>query len=187
MLAQRRQMDVENVQAEIEVLAQMPIGDGLFGIFVGGGDHADVHGRFHFAAEAADFVVFQNAQQLGLRGRGHFADFIEQQRAAVGQFEAADAAFGSAGEGAFLVAENFALHQRFGNRRAIDGDEGTIGARRKHVNRARDHFFAGAGFAGDQHRGGGRRGDLHLAHHFLHRLRKCRRACRVFLRRAVRG
>ena len=130
--------------------------------------HADVDGRFHFASQPADFVIFQHAQQFRLGGRGHFADFVEQQRAAVGQFEAADAAFGGAGECAFFVPENFAFHQRFGNGRAIDGDEGAVGARREHVNRARHHFFARAGFAGDEHRSGGGRGHFHLAHHFLH-------------------
>ena len=63
--------------------------------------------------QAADFVIFQHTQQLGLSLRGHFADFVQQQGAAVGEFEAADAAFGGAGERALLVAENFAFHQRF--------------------------------------------------------------------------
>ena len=40
VLAQRWKMDVENVQSEIEVLAQVSVGDRLFGIFVGGGDDA---------------------------------------------------------------------------------------------------------------------------------------------------
>ena len=50
----------------------------------------------------------------------HLADFVEQQGAAFGQFEAAGAAFERAGERAFFVAEDFALDQRFGNGRAID-------------------------------------------------------------------
>ncbi len=126
-----------------------------------------------FAAQAAHFVILQHAQQLGLRRRGHLADFVEQQRAAVGQLEAADAAFGGAGERAALVAENFALHQRFGNGGAVDGHEGTVGARRKPVNGARQDFLARAGFAGDQHGRGRRRHLLHQAHHVLHRLLDC--------------
>src|SRR6202034_3047443 len=47
------------------------------------------------------------------------------------EFEATDAAFGRAGEGAAFVAEDFAFHQGFGNRRAVDGDERAGGARRK--------------------------------------------------------
>ena len=37
------------------------------------------------------------------------------------------------------------------------------------MNRARDHFLARAGLAGDEHGGGGGRCDLHLAHYILHR------------------
>ena len=158
------------LRRKIEVLAQMSVADGFFGIFIRGGENADVHRRFALAAKAADFAIFQYAQQFCLRRRGHFADFIEQQSAAVGEFEAADAPFGRAGEGAALVAENFAFHQRFGNRGAIDGDERAAGARRKLVNAARDDFLARAGFAGDQNGGGARRGHFHDAHDFLHRL-----------------
>ena len=163
-------MNVKHVQAEIKILAQLAVGHGLLGFFVGRGEHAHVHRRFHFAAQAPHFVVLQHAQQFGLRRRGHFADFVEQQRAAVGQLEAADAPLGRAGEGAALMAENFALHQRFGNRRAIDGDEGTVGARRKLMDGARQNFLARAGFAGDQHGGGGGRDLLDDAHHVLHGL-----------------
>ena len=92
VLAQRRQVNVKHVQPEIEILAQMPVGDGLLGILVRGRQHAHVHRRFHLAAEPPDFVILENAQQLRLRRRGHFADFVQQQRAAVGQLEAAEAA-----------------------------------------------------------------------------------------------
>ena len=98
----------------------------------------------------------------------HFGDFVEQQGAAVGLLELADAAAGGAGEGAFLVAEQFRFQQVFGDGRAVDGDERLFSARRAAVHVARQHFLAGAAFAGDQHRGVGR-GDLlgeldHLRH-----------------------
>ena len=169
VIAQRRQVNVEDVEAEEEILAQLAGADGFLGIFVGRGEDANVDRRFAFAAEAANFAIFENAQELGLRGSGHFADFVEEERAAVGELEAADAAFGRAGEGAAFVAEDFAFHQRFGNCGAVDGDEGTGGARRKFVNAAGDDFFAGAGFAGDQNGCGTGRGHFDDAHDFLHR------------------
>src|SRR5690348_4811063 len=129
VFAERGQVNVKNVQAEVKVLAQLAVADGLLGIFVGGGDDAHVDGRFGFAAEAADFAVFENAQKLRLRGRRHFANFIEEKRAAVGQLEAADAALGGSGKGAALVAEDFAFHEGFGNGRAVDGHEGAAGSR----------------------------------------------------------
>ena len=45
---------------------------------------------------------------------------------------------------------------------------GPFGARRKHMDGARDDFLAGACFAGNQHRRGRRCGHLHLPHHVLH-------------------
>src|SRR5579859_1846949 len=149
VLTERRQVNVKDVQAEVEVLAQLAVADGLLGIFIGRGDDANVDGSFGFAAEAADFAVFENTQEFGLRGRRHFADFVEQERAAVGQFKAADAALGRAGESTALVAEDFAFHQGFGNRRAVDGDERAAGARREPVNRAGNNLFARSRFSGD--------------------------------------
>ena len=75
------------------------------------------------AAEPAEAALLQHAQQLDLRRRRHLADLVEEQRAAVGQLEAALPAIGGAGEGALLVAEDLALEQRLGNRRAVDRDE----------------------------------------------------------------
>ena len=55
------------------------------------------------AAEAPHLVIFEHAQKLRLRRRGHLSDFIEQQRAAIGQFEAADAPLRCARECAALA------------------------------------------------------------------------------------
>ena len=77
----------------------------------------------------------------------------------LGEFEAAGAAFDGAGEGAFFVTEEFTFDERFGHGRAVEGDEGAVGARGKRVKGAGDQFLAGAGFAGDEDGGFGR-GDL---------------------------
>ena len=93
MLAQRRHMNIEDVEAVIKILAKFSVGHGFVGNLVGGGQHAHVDRSFDLAAEPAQFVVFQNAQKLGLRADRHLADFIEQQRAPFGEFETAGAAF----------------------------------------------------------------------------------------------
>src|SRR5579872_186019 len=116
-------MNVKHVEAEIKVLAQMTVGDSLFGIFVGGRKNAYINRRFDFAAEPANLVVFQDAQELRLRLCGHFADFVEKQRAAVGEFKAAEAALGGARKCTALMPEDFAFHQRLGNRGTVDRDE----------------------------------------------------------------
>ena len=43
----------------------------------------------------------------------HFGDFVQQQRAAMGRLELAKTAGDSAGEGSFLVAEQFGFLKRF--------------------------------------------------------------------------
>ena len=52
-------------------------------------------------------LTLNGAQQFGLQARVHFADLVQQQRAAIGLFELADAARDGAGEGALLMAEQF--------------------------------------------------------------------------------
>ena len=123
VFAQRRHVNVEDVQTVEEVVAKLSSGHRFLRRFVGGGQHANVDRGFGFAAQAAQLAVFQHAQQLGLRGDRHFADFVEQQRAAFGQLKAAGAALQSAGECSFLMAEDFAFDERLRNGGAVDGHE----------------------------------------------------------------
>ena len=51
------------------------------------------------------------------------------------------------------VAEELALEQGLGDRRAVDRDEGLVAPRRLRVDGARDHLLAGAALAEQQHRG----------------------------------
>ena len=56
------------------------------------------------------------------------------------------------------------------DRRAVDADERLLGAVGAGVDVARQHLLAGAGFAGDQHRGVGGGDLLRELHHLRHRL-----------------
>ncbi len=69
----------------------------------------------------------------------------------VGLLELAGLRLLRAGEGAFFVAEQRGFEQIVGNRRAVDGDEGPLLPLRLVVDVAREHFLAGARFAGEQH------------------------------------
>ncbi len=80
-------------------------------VLVRGGDHAHVDLDRHLAADPVELALGQHAQQAGLQLRRHVADFVEEQRAAVGLLEAAAAQRVGAGEGALLVAEQFGLEQ----------------------------------------------------------------------------
>ena len=118
-----------------------------------GGDDAHVAADRDVVADALEHALLQHAQQLHLHRRAHVADLVEEQRAALGDLEAALAGGDRAGEDAFLVAEQLALEQVGGNRAAVDGDEGPLAARAEIVDGARGDFLAGAGFA--EHQNGG--------------------------------
>jgi hypothetical protein len=113
-------------------------------------------------------VSSQHAQQLHLRGRRHLGDLVEEQRAAIGQLEAAGPSIDRAGEGAFFVPEDLALEQRFGNGGAVDRDKWRRRTGTELMDRLRDELLARTRFAPNQHRRRGRRrllDDLiHLAH-----------------------
>ena len=66
------------------------------------------------AADALEPAFLEDAEQLGLHGQRNLADLVEEDGAAVGQLEPALALADGAGEGPFLVAEELAFQQRFG-------------------------------------------------------------------------
>ena len=153
-LTQRRDAQRRDVQPVVEVGAKAPLVGGQAQVFLGRGDHPDVQGDQLVAAQALDRPLLQQAQQLDLHLQAHALDLVEEQGAAVGELELADAAPRSAGEGAGLVAEQLALHHRFGQGAGVDRHEGPAAATGQVVQGARHHLLAGAGFTEDQHVGG---------------------------------
>ena len=81
--------------------------------------------------------------------RAEFSDFIEEERARIRLRELACFGVISAGKRAALIAEQFALEKRFGNRGTIHRDE-AAGSRAESVKRARREFLTGTTFARDQ-------------------------------------
>ena len=58
---------------------------------IGGGDDADVQRDGFAAADAADLAFLQEAQQMALQVDRHVADFVQEQGAAVGILDLAQA------------------------------------------------------------------------------------------------
>src|SRR4029079_8937497 len=90
-------------------------------------------------------------QDLGLRVRAHVPDLVEEERAAVGLLEAADALLVGAGERALLVAEQLGLEEVLLQRRAVDLHEVASRAQRVVVRRAGDELLVGTRFTPDQY------------------------------------
>src|SRR5437660_4448307 len=96
------------------------------------------------------------------------SDFVEEQRAFVGEFEFARLAGGGSGESSLFVAEKFALQKIFGDRRAVDLDERPRSAARLFVDGARDEVFADATFSAQQHGGVSRSNPFDGGQYLLH-------------------
>src|SRR6185436_11049433 len=149
-LPQRREVDADDVQAIVEVLAEAAVLHLLLQIDVGGGNDADVDlDRLH-AAEAHELTLLHDAQQLGLRLDRHVADLVEEDAALVGQIEHALLRIHRAGERALDVTEQRRFEQVRRQVARVHGHERLLAARRVAVNRARDQLLAGAALAGDE-------------------------------------
>ena len=112
---------------------------------------------------------FEEAQQLHLDVLVEFAEFVEEQGAAVGDLEEALVVAVGAGERPLLVAEQLALDEVLRQRPAVDRDERHVGPLALRVERAGDDFLAGAGLAGDQHAAVGRADAVDELLHGQHR------------------
>ena len=73
--------------------------------------------------------MLERAQQLPLQLRGEVVDLVEEQRAALGDFEQAGLRGSGVGECAPLVAEQLALEQRRRKSGAVQLYEGRRGPR----------------------------------------------------------
>ena len=153
--AQGRRQQGHDIDAVIKIGAEIALRDGFLEIAIGGADDAHIDFERLGPADALKFALLQHAQQLGLERGGDFADLVEEQGAAMRQFETADALADGAREGALFVTEQFGFDDAFRQRRAIDLDEGVFGARRIFVNGAGEQLLAGAGLAAQQHGGVG--------------------------------
>src|SRR4051794_7223535 len=122
-LAQRRDLDREDIQPVVEILAHLAVDDRLLRIAIRRGDDARFDVDLLVAADAPELAFFEHAQQLDLELDRHLRDFVEEDRAALGHFEVALAAFDCVREGALLVAEDLGLDQRRRDRPAVERDE----------------------------------------------------------------
>ena len=119
---QRRQVQRKHIEAIVQVPAELSLAHPLGQIAVRGRKNADVEMNAVAAAEAFHVLVFQHAQQLGLRSRRKFAYFVEKERAAACAFKAPLLQATCAREGVGLVSEEFVFQKIGGNGRAVHLD-----------------------------------------------------------------
>ena len=149
-LPQGRHPDRQDLQAVVEVLAELPALDQAAQVLVARGDDPHVHLAHGLAADRADLALLQRAQQLLLHVGAHVPDLVEEEGPAVGQLEEALLVALGAGERPADVPEELALEERVGQRGAVLGEERLARPRALRVDGAGDQLLAGARLALDE-------------------------------------
>ena len=111
-LAQRGQRNGHDVQPIVEVGAEGPGFDHLHQAAIGGGDEPDIHFMLRRIANFPQTARFQHPQQLALRFQAQVGDFVQEQRALVGDLEKPAFRGNRPGKRALDVPEQFALQER---------------------------------------------------------------------------
>jgi len=151
-IAQRRRAQRHDGEAEVEVLAERPRGDGALQVAVRRGDDAHVDLERLLAAHPRELARLQDAQHLGLRRGDHVADLVEEDCAAVSDLEEPTLARRRAREGAPLVPEELRLDELGRDRGAVDLDVRLVREGARAVDGARDELLARARLTRDEGR-----------------------------------
>jgi len=148
--AERRKVEDVAVEPGEEVTPKAPLVDQALERVVRCGDHVDVDGEAPNSTDGHDFLLLEHAQESGLRGSRKITDLVEKERAPIGGPDEAQFVASGSGKRAARVSEELALDEVRGQSSAVDGDEGAR-AFREAVNGARQHLFAGARIAEQEH------------------------------------
>src|SRR5262249_44811529 len=86
-LPQRGHSDGNHAQPVVEILTEAIVRNQLVEIAVGGGNDTHVDRDFGGSAHRAHGSLLQHAQQFDLHGQRHLGDFVEENRAPIGNLE----------------------------------------------------------------------------------------------------
>src|SRR6185295_13249209 len=149
-LAERRYMDRKDVEPVEQILPERACGNRFLQVAVRRGQDTDVHGNRVTVADAFDLAILEDTEQCDLGFRGQIADFVEEDRAAVGGFESPQTPLQRARERALLVAKEFRRDERRRDGCAVHPDERASGSVRFLMDGSRDQFLAAAGLTSDE-------------------------------------
>ena len=113
MLLQRRRLNPHDIDAVVKILAEFSLGDQLGQILMRGEDQTSPQRYEPGAAQAAEFHLLQDPEQLDLREQTQIADFVQEQRAVGRLLEIAFMRSHRAGVGTLFMAEQLGLNQSF--------------------------------------------------------------------------
>src|SRR5262245_19257645 len=158
-IAKRRYRDRKHVQPVEQIPPESALAHFLEQVAVGGGDHPHIDVDRSCTAEPLDRAALEHAQELRLKLERQFADFVEENRPTVRQFESARLACMRAGERSALPSKELAFNQRRRHRRAVDDGQRLLAPPALAMDGPRYQFLPGAGFTAEEN---GRIGVRHL-------------------------
>ena len=161
-LPQRWHVEREYVKPIEEVRTKAAGADVLLQISIRRCDDPDIDSCGFAAAHRLKLMFLENTQQLDLGFRRKFPNFIQEKRAAVGQFEASVDIVESTREGSFYMTEKLALYQSRRNCSTVYGDHGAGLPGAARVNRPSYHLFSRTGFPMEENGGVGGGCHFHL-------------------------
>ena len=133
-IAKRRHMQVDHIQAVIEIIPELPGCKSCFEILIGGCDQPDIDLNGFGLAQGLDVLVFQNLKELGLDRKRYVTDFIQADGSAFGFFKQAFLILGGVCKSAFFITEKLAFQNVLRHRWAVDMDIGTGSSGTQRVN-----------------------------------------------------
>src|ERR1700720_1761291 len=124
------------------------------------------------ASKPLEFPLLENAQEGYLRLARELADFIQENRPAVGGLKPAQAPLKGSSERSFFMTEQLGRDKRMWNRGAIHSNERPGRTIRLFMNRARIYPFAVSRFAQEENRGARGCDASHVGQHSHQLLRR---------------
>ena len=152
-LGERRNADLNGAETVEKIFAETAGENFSAKIAIGGGDEPDVDLLDFRRADALNFAVLNDAEELGLHGERSFTDFIEKNGASVGVFEETGPGISGAGESTADMAEELAFEEGVDQRGAIADRQTLLRNGADLMNGAGDKLFAGTGRANEKNVG----------------------------------
>ena len=143
---------MDHVQAVVQILTEAAFSNKCQKLDIRRRDDPNIDLQLLRAAQSHEFTFLNYAKQFCLRLRADGGDFVEENRALIGNFEQTLLGRNRAGERALHVAEQLRFQQIDRNGARIYRNKRFVGARGSGMNRFRDQFLARAALAADQHR-----------------------------------
>src|ERR1019366_7792360 len=128
-VAQGRNFNGEGRKPVVQIFAKLSLANQGQQVRVGGGDDAGSQAHDFRAAQALQFFLLQEAEQLGLEAQRHLADFVEEQRASLRRLDSSRVGLHGSGKRAPCVSEQFGFEQGLRDGGTIDHCERAPSAR----------------------------------------------------------